>query len=80
MKFKKTLLVFSVLMILACILAACGKDAPVSTSENEVTTTVVTTVAPEERIVINEDYVITLSENADDYVSKVCKNIKNAIE
>ena len=80
MKFKKTLLVFSLLLILACILAACGKDAPASTSENEVTTTVVTTAVPEEKIVINEDYVITLSENADDYVSKICKSIKNAID
>ena len=80
MKFTKTVLVFSLFLILACILAACGKNEPASTSTSGATTTVVTTVAPEEKIVINEDYVITLSENADDYVSKICKTIKNAID
>lgn len=81
---KLTLSVFIIALVLLSVVS-CNKTEPAVTTQVQnttVTTAPVTTEAPQapEGLTLTEEYVITFSYKADDYVNSVCRMIKNSIK
>ena len=83
----KILIALLLCVIVAALATACNGNAPAVTTENgtttadpATTTTPVTTTAPVNVVTVTEDYVITISQNADDVVKAIAKDLRLTIK